>query len=131
LKVGKAHWLRDKLVNIIVQVGRGKDAELPHVPMVTDFVTDPEHKMMWNVMIAVGTMGRPLMAPPGVSPDLVRILRAGFEATMKDAAYRAEMDKTRRELEPVGGEEVQQMLADVARIPQATLAKLNEFIKRQ
>jgi tripartite-type tricarboxylate transporter receptor subunit TctC len=131
LKVGKAHWLRDKLVNLIVQVGRNRDPELPNVPMIQEFVKDPEHKVMWNVMIAIGTMGRPVMAPPGVPPELVKILRAGFTATMNDAAYRAEMDKSRRELEPVGGEEVQQMLAEVGQVSKETLAKLNEYIKRQ
>ena len=40
------------------------------------------------------------------------------------------MEKSHRELEPVGGEEMQKALAEVAKVPQATLLKLNEFIKR-
>jgi tripartite-type tricarboxylate transporter receptor subunit TctC len=131
LNAGKPHWLRDKLVNVIAQVGRAKHPDLPNVPMLTEYVTDPEHKVMWNVMIAVGTVGRPVVAPPGIPADAVKILRDGFAATMKDADFAAEMKKSRRELDPVSGEEVQKILDDVAKVPKATLVKLNEFIKRQ
>jgi tripartite-type tricarboxylate transporter receptor subunit TctC len=86
---------------------------------------------MWQVMVALGTLGRPLAAPPGVPAEAVQILRAGFEATMKDPDYLAEMEKSHRELDPIGSEEVQQALAQVAQIPRSTLLKLNDFIKRQ
>lgn len=131
LKALRSHWLRDKQVNVIVQVGREKHPDLSQVPMIDDFVKQPEHKLMWNVMVAIGTLGRPLVAPPGIPPELVKILRAGFDATMKDPEYRAEMDRSRRELEPVGGTEIQQMLADVAKAPKPTLQKLNSWIRRQ
>jgi hypothetical protein len=50
---------------------------------------------------------------------------------MKDPEYLAEMERTRRELEPVGGVEIQQMLANVAKAPKSTLEKLNSWIRRQ
>ena len=50
---------------------------------------------------------------------------------MKDPAYLAEMEKSNRELSPVGGEEMQQMMQEVAEVPQATLVKLNSWIRRQ
>jgi tripartite-type tricarboxylate transporter receptor subunit TctC len=131
LKALRPNWLRDHEVNVIVQTGRAKHPDLPNVPMIEEFVTQPEHKLMWQVMVALGTLGRPLAAPPGVSADVVQILRAGFEATMKDPDYLAEMEKSHRELEPIGAEEVQRALAQVVKVPQATLLKLNDFIKRQ
>jgi hypothetical protein len=131
LKALRSHWLRDKQVNVIIQVGREKHPDLPNVPMIEAFVKDPEHKVMWEVMVALGTLGRPVVAPPGVPPELVKLLRAGFDATMKDREYRAEMERTRRELEPVGGAEIQALLASVTKVPKATLTKLNDFIRRQ
>jgi tripartite-type tricarboxylate transporter receptor subunit TctC len=131
LKALRPNWLRDREVNVIVQTGRVKHPDLPNVPMIEEFVTQPEHKLMWQVMVALGTLGRPLAAPPGVPAEAVQILRAGFEATMKDPDYLAEMEKSHRELDPIGSEEVQQALAQVAQIPRSTLLKLNDFIKRQ
>jgi tripartite-type tricarboxylate transporter receptor subunit TctC len=130
MKALRPYWLRDKQVNVIVQAGRTKHPDLLEVPMIEEFVKEPEHKVMWQVMVALGTLGRPVTAPPGVPAEAVKILRAGFEATMRDPAYLAEMEKSHREVEPVGSEDVRQALAEVAKAPQATLLKLNEFIRR-
>jgi tripartite-type tricarboxylate transporter receptor subunit TctC len=86
---------------------------------------------MWNVMITIGTMGRPLAMPPGVPAEQVATLRAAFTATMKDPAYLAEMQKSNRELSPTGGEEMQGMMREVSAVPRETLVKLNSWIRRQ
>jgi tripartite-type tricarboxylate transporter receptor subunit TctC len=131
LKANRPQWLSEKKVNLIVQVDFQKHADLQDVPMMLDYVKEPEHRTMWNVMIAVAALGRPLAAPPGVPAELVEILRTGFEKTMKDPAYLAEMQKTNRELSPISGVEMQRMIRDVAAVPRETLVKLNSWIRRQ
>src|SRR5262245_10340729 len=130
LKANRPQWIRDKQVNLIVQVDRRKHADLPDVPLLLDYVKVPEHRTMWNVMIAIGTMGRPLAMPPGAPAEQVETLRAAFAATMKDPAYLAEMQKSNRELSPTGGEEMQGMMREVAAVPRETLTKLNAWIRR-
>ena len=131
LKASRSQWLKDKQVNLIVQVGRTKHPDLRDVPLVYDYVKEAEHRTMWDVMIAIATLGRPLAAPPGVPAEQVAILRKAFAATMKDAEYLAEMEKSNRELTPTGGEDMQQMMQEVSAVPQATLVKLNSWIRRQ
>jgi len=130
LKAGKPQWLRDKQVKLLVQVGRTKHPDLPDVPIITDYVKTEEARVMWKVMAAMAEMGRPLAAPPGVPAESVRILRAGFSATMKDPAFVAEMERTHRDLTPVEGAAMQRMLEEVAAVPAPLLAKFNTFIKR-
>jgi tripartite-type tricarboxylate transporter receptor subunit TctC len=130
LKASRPQWLKDKQVNLIVQVGRTKHPDLPDVPLVYDYVKDGEHRAMWDVMAAIATLGRPLSTPPGVPAEQVAILRKAFAATMKDAEYLAEMEKSNRELTPTSGEDMQQMMHEVSAVPQATLAKLNSWIRR-
>lgn len=131
LKASRPQWLKDKLVNLIVQVGRTKHPDLANVPLVYDYVKEPEHRVMWDVMTAIATLGRPLAAPPGVPAEQVAILRKAFAATMKDPEYLAEMEKSNRELTPTSGEDMQQMMQEVSAVPPATLAKLNSWIRRQ
>ena len=76
-------------------------------------------------------MGRPLAMPPGVPAEQVETLRTAFAATMKDPAYLAEMQKSNRELSPLGGAEMQGMMREVAAVPRETLVKLNSWIRRQ
>ncbi len=130
LKASRPQWLKDNQVNLIVQVGRTKHPDLRDVPLVYDYVKEPEHRTMWDVMTAIATLGRPLAAPPGVPAEQVAILRKAFAATMKDPEYLAEMEKSNRELTPTGGEDMQQMMQEVSAVPQATLVKLNSWIRR-
>jgi tripartite-type tricarboxylate transporter receptor subunit TctC len=131
LKASRPQWLKDKQVNLIVQVARTKHPDLANVPLVYEFVKEPEHRVMWDVMTAIATLGRPLSAPPGVPAEQVEILRKAFAATMKDPEYRAEMEKSNRELTPTDGEDMQRMMQEVSAVPQATLVKLNSWIRRQ
>jgi tripartite-type tricarboxylate transporter receptor subunit TctC len=130
LKASRPQWIKDKQVNLIVQVARTKHPDLLDVPLVYDYVKEPEHRTMWDVMTAIAMLGRPLSTPPGVPAERVATLRDAFAATMKDPDYRAEMEKSGRELTPTSGEEMQRMMQEVAAVPQPTLAKLNSWIRR-
>jgi tripartite-type tricarboxylate transporter receptor subunit TctC len=130
LKAERPTWLRDKLVRVLVQIGKTKASDLPDVPLIMDFVKTDEDKAMWNVMLAIAQVGRPVTAPPGVPAEHVKTLRAAFLATTRDPAFIAEMERTRRELSPESGEAMQQMLEEVAATPAATLTKLIGYTRR-
>jgi tripartite-type tricarboxylate transporter receptor subunit TctC len=130
MKAERPNWLRDRLVRLLVQIGRARHRDLPDVPLIMDFVSKPEDKAMWNVITTMATVGRPIAAPPGTPAELVGALRAAFAATMKDAAFIGEMERTRRELSPESGEAMQQMLEEVAATPPDTLAKLIAYTRK-
>jgi tripartite-type tricarboxylate transporter receptor subunit TctC len=130
LKAERPNWLRDKLVRVLVQIGKTKQADLPDVPLISEFVTKPEDKAMWNVILTMAQVGRPVTAPPGIPAEHVKTLRAAVTATMNDPAFVAEMERTRRELSPETGEAMQQMLEEVAATPAATLTKLIGYTRR-
>ena len=58
LKANRPQWLRDKQVNVIVQVGRAQ-ASRParRADDLLEYVKEPEHRLMWDVMIAIGDAG--------------------------------------------------------------------------
>ncbi len=130
VKAERPAWLRDSLVRILVQIGRTRQPDLPGVPLVMDFVTRDEDRAMWNVVLSMAQVGRPVTAPPGVPAEPLATLRAAFMATIRDPAFVHEMERTGREHSPETGEVMQQLLQDVAATPVATLAKLNSYLKR-
>jgi tripartite-type tricarboxylate transporter receptor subunit TctC len=123
-------WLRDKLVRVLVQVSRTRAPDLPDVPLITEFVKTDEHKAMWNVILDMAQAGRPIAAPPGIPAEPTKTLRAAFDATVKDPAFVAEMERSRRELSPENGESVQKMLEEVAAVPSETLTKLIAYTRK-
>lgn len=128
LKSEHPDWVKNKTLSILVQVGSEKHPDLPNVPTIMEFVKDPEHKAIWNIMLAQKAMGRPFAAPPGVPEDRVKALRAAFDATVKDPAFTADLGQQGRELTPVSGLEIQKMLQEVASQPKSLLAKVDDYI---
>jgi hypothetical protein len=108
------------------------------VPMILDFV-DRKHvlpqysvedaKIWWKLMLTAKAMGRPYVVGPKVPADRVKALRKAFMATMKDPKFLDDAKKQRRDVSPISGEEVQQMIASLAKVPKATLDQVKGLIK--
>jgi tripartite-type tricarboxylate transporter receptor subunit TctC len=121
-------WIRDKKINILVQIGLKKTADLPDVPLLMDLASNPEDKAVLRLLSSPTAIGRPLLAPPGVPADRVKALRAAFDAMLKDPAFIEEAKKQNLDIEPVPGEELQQIVAEIAGAPKASIDRLNEII---
>jgi len=130
VKSERPNWIRDKQVRVLVQVARSRQPDLPDVPLIMDYVKKDEDKAMWNVILSMAQVGRPVGAPPGIPAELTKILRDAFSATLKDPAFIAEMERGRRELSPENGEAMQKMLEEVAAVPAETLTKLIGYTRR-
>ncbi len=108
------------------------------VPVIFDFIK-PEHLQggmsaeeaanYFKLVMGVRVMGRPFALAGGVPADRVKALKAAFIATAKDAKFKAEADKMHRDVELVTGDEIQAIVADMARTPKEQLAKLDDLLK--
>lgn len=121
-------WYDEKQINVFLQLALGKHPDLPNVPLVTDFAKTEEQKSIFQLVFARQVMGRPFLAPPGVPPDRVEVLRRAFMATMKDKDFLAEADKAKLEITPVAGEAVQDLVAEVNRTPKDIALKVGAML---
>jgi tripartite-type tricarboxylate transporter receptor subunit TctC len=67
--------------------------------------------------------------PPGTPKERVEALRRGFEQTMKDPEFKAEMNKARLPIDPVSGAELEKIINGFFKLDPALLAKLKETLK--
>jgi tripartite-type tricarboxylate transporter receptor subunit TctC len=114
---GNKQQLDDGSLKVILQLALGKHKELPDVPLVTDFVKNPEDRQVLEMIFSRQSMGRPVVAPPGIDPRVVDVLRKALADTMRDPQFIAEGAKIGLELEFVSGEEVQSMVERLYRSP--------------
>lgn len=105
LKASNPEWLIDKKVNVVVQVGLTKDPELPDVPNVLDLVTGADHDLVEYGAI-IQAMGRPYLAPSNVPADRLAALRTGFDETMKDPGFVADIEKLRLNVSAMTGDDM-------------------------
>jgi tripartite-type tricarboxylate transporter receptor subunit TctC len=106
-------WVDDKRLNLLLQFGFKKHAELPDVPLVLDIAKDEKQKQLLRLVIARQLFGWPFVAPPGVPADKVAVLRKAFMQAMQDEELVAEAAKQKIEIDPVPGEELQRLITEL------------------
>ena len=131
LKSQRPAWVRDKTANILTQVNLEPDAELTRlgVPQIWKYVKSEGDKKAVELIIGQQVFGRPYLAPPGVAAEPLRILRAAFTATMQDKDFLADAEKTRIDVIPSSGEQVQKLVELLYAAPKATVERAKELVK--
>lgn len=119
LKAGNPEWLRDKKVNLLLQVGIDSHDELKSVPVILDLARNADERKLIEVMAGGSRIGRSVTSPPAQPAERVKDLRNAFMATVKDPEFLAEVKKTDLDLNPLSGEELQKAIASAVDIPPA------------
>ncbi|HLH95835.1 MAG TPA: hypothetical protein VKW08_12045 [Xanthobacteraceae bacterium] len=117
LKSVHPDWLNNKSINIIVQAGLKKAAELPAVPLALDLTGSREQLQIVRLLLVSQEMARPFAAPPALPDDRRSALLAGFAATLKDPAFLAEAARQGLDVDPVSPEELDALLAEAYATP--------------
>src|SRR5438105_7917905 len=121
--------VRDGLLNVLIQTGLRKDRDLPQVPMFLDLVQgDPAREPIAMFMSRAVAIARPVAAPPGVPAERVEILRRAFDATMTDPIFRAEAGRLNAEIDPLTGEQVQDIVTQVLATPRPVMSPIRSML---
>jgi tripartite-type tricarboxylate transporter receptor subunit TctC len=121
-------WLRDKKINILVQIGLQKARDLPDVPLLVDFAKNDDDRAVLKLLSASTVIGMQLFTTPDVPPERVKALRDAFEATMNDPDFLAQVKKQKLDLNPVSGESMQKLVADIVATPKSIVDRTNSII---
>ena len=127
-KSTKPDWIRDKKINILVQIGLTKAADLPDVPLLMDLAKNEDDRLALKLVSAPPMVGRPVFSTPNVPDDRTKALRDAFDATMKDPAFLEEAKKTGLDINPIGGVELQKIVADIIDTPKPVRDRLASIL---
>lgn len=122
-KFNRSDWVRDKKINILVQIGPHKDPDLPNVPLLSELASTPGEQQIFDLFSSTVTVGRPLLTPPDVPKDRVKALRTAFDIVMKDKAFLEDTKKLNLEVDPVSGEKLQLAVAAVTKTSADVIAR--------
>ena len=123
-------WLKEKKINLLVQASFKKDPEIGNVPLVMDLTKDNEKLQILKLILAAQEMARPFAAPPDIPRDRAAALTAAFDATMRDADYLADAKKSRIDVNPVSGADIDKLLAELYATPKDVIQKASQAIAR-
>ena len=122
-------WLRDRKINILVQLSLSKHKDLPDVPLIMDLARNETERRIFALVFARNVMGRPFVAPQNVPAERIEALRKAFIETMKDPDLVAEAGKANLEVNPVAGAEIQKIVLDAYQTPPDIVKKTGDLLK--
>lgn len=116
--------------SIVLQAVPKAVPELAKVPVAIELAkTDEARKLIEVGIHATASITRPYALPPGTPNDRVQLLRRAFRETLKDKDFVAEAVKSKLDVDPVSGEEVEKIVAGLFKLDAATIAKMSEVLK--
>jgi tripartite-type tricarboxylate transporter receptor subunit TctC len=122
-------WIPNKTVSVLFQGGAAPHPDLKGVPFIPDLARTPEERAIITFLYAGQEFGRPFVAPRGLAPDRLKLLRDAFAATMKDPDFVAEAKRNGLAVAPVSGEQLTAMLTKIYATPPAIVATVAAMIK--
>jgi tripartite-type tricarboxylate transporter receptor subunit TctC len=131
LTATRLQWITDKKINILVQMGMKAHPDLKGVPMAIELARTPEDRQVMEIVFAKFGMSRPFLAPPGIAPERLAMLRRAFDATLQDAAFLADVQKLGLEVNPVRGEDVQALVARIMDTPPELAQRARDVLRPQ
>ena len=127
----KADWFKggDKSFAIaLVQSGYSRQKGIEHVPMVRDFLKNEDDKRVAQMLASAAVIGRGLVLPPNAPRKLVKPLRAAFAAITKDKAFIKDAYKRGLLVNPLTGQQIQDVVNDLMAMPEATRKRARDII---
>jgi tripartite-type tricarboxylate transporter receptor subunit TctC len=130
LKSTQGDLLRDKKIRVLMQISLEKHPDLPHVPLVMDFVKDDETRQIWELILARQAIGRPLVAPPETPTAKVNELKDALTKMAADQQFLAEASKMNIEINITPGEKLAQLVEQAYKTPPGVIEKTIVALKR-
>jgi tripartite-type tricarboxylate transporter receptor subunit TctC len=128
-KVTKPDWVAQHKITVITQIGFTREADLPDVPLLIDLASNDEDRTLFRLLSVPVVIGKQLFTSPGVPLDRVAILRKAFDKTMKDPTFLGEAKRSGLDINPVAGEELQRLIADMFdKTPRAVAKRLHGIL---
>jgi tripartite-type tricarboxylate transporter receptor subunit TctC len=105
-------WFAQKKITVPIVVALERSRLFADVPAISEFARDERSRQVLQLFTTPQAMDRPILAPPGVPPERIAILRAAFHAAVNDPGFLAEARKQHLEVEEVEGRRVASLIAD-------------------
>ena len=117
-------------VTVVLQMTPEPLPDLLKVPLAISFAKTEEARKLIQVGIHDQyKILRLYVLPPGTPKARADTLRKGFQETMSDPEFKAEMAKAKLDVDPIAGGEVERIVNGFFKLPPGLIAKLTEILK--
>jgi tripartite-type tricarboxylate transporter receptor subunit TctC len=129
ISAGKPDWVRDHKINVLVQLGTKKHPDLGSAPLVMDLAENDSDRGVLELIFARQAMAYPIVAPPGVSEERVKVLRKAFDEVVRDPDYLSDARKQTLDTDQVPGAEIAGLIEKVYASPAEVVARAKQALE--
>ena len=129
VKAQVPQWIADKKIKVIAQYGLKRHPELADVPSMLELATRDADRQALVMLVGRTEYGRPYFLPPDVPAARVQALRRAFDAAMKEPGLIADAARLQLEIDPMTGEQVQDLVAQLSRTPPEIVSRVRAALE--
>lgn len=123
-------WIANGKINALARFSPKRPADMPaSVPYIADLAGTQEQKDLIAILNASSEIGRPLIVSGQVSEARTKLLRIAFEETLKDPLFLSDAQKQSLPLDPVSGEDAEQIVSSIYTASPELAKKVKEVIE--
>jgi tripartite-type tricarboxylate transporter receptor subunit TctC len=124
-----ANGLESGMVKAILQINSKKADDIPNVPNAIDYAKTPDARVLIESGIhASSAILRAYALPPGTPKNRVDGLRNAFNSTMKDPEFLAEIKKSKLEINPLTGLELDGIVKKLFQMDAKNVGKIRDVL---
>lgn len=128
IKTTRFDLFQDGTLKVIVQTTMRPSSELAGVPSALDYAKDERSKTLLQAAFAAEG-GRMVVAPPGMQPERLAVLRDAFWQVVNDPNFKADADKSKLETNVAGWQEIQNLIETTMKTPKDVADILTKYFK--
>jgi tripartite-type tricarboxylate transporter receptor subunit TctC len=123
-------WISSGFVRLLAQEDLRGHPEMNRmgVPRTITFAKSEEDRQVMEMIYSQNLFGRPYLVPPDVPADRVAALRGAFAAMLQDQSLLADAERSRLDIGPMGGEELQALVARLYALPPKVIERAKQSL---
>jgi tripartite-type tricarboxylate transporter receptor subunit TctC len=126
-------WRSKNLVRVLVQGGKKRDPRLPETPLLSELMdqynTSEANRRLVTVMMGSGEFGSaPMLAPPGIPTEQVKILRTAYAKALTSPELIADAKKQGLDVELIHGDALEALAKEVMNQPADVIASMKKVM---
>jgi tripartite-type tricarboxylate transporter receptor subunit TctC len=122
-------WVQRGEATFLFQASLKRHPLLPNVPTLPELALSDEGREVLHAAAGTGEIGRSILTTPGVPPERLSALRSAFRALLQDPDFLAACEKRKLMIEGASGEEIDEIVRETLRLPQAVAEKIGQMMQ--
>jgi hypothetical protein len=118
---------------VLVQGGQKRDPLFADTPTIYELMdkhrSSEAVRRLAAVLLSPGAIGRPLIAPPNVPTDRLKILREAYEKMINDSEFLADAKKRDWDVEFASGQELEAVAKKAVVQPPDMIERLKKILR--